>query len=594
MTIDINCTGAIAGQKARKLLIPLQITFPAVSGVPVVNACRVRVTYIGGSPNPDFFGIQAINGTWNNPPGVITVVESNASFDANAPPLPTFTAFASFYDPTDPNAPSPLPNPSYSASYLIEVFDGAQIFGSTTFVLAGNAIAQQSVNVVFALDHGTSMNSSAAGTARLARLKSAFPRAVQLLRSDDMLGVTSYTDQGSPIDNPSLASEFATFQHRSDATGLSTGLLPNNTQPFKSQQLAINTAHGLSTGATVVLVTDGRNNNPQGGPTLSPPQALPTSALIIGDTPTGCPGTASQLLSNDGSYMYATTQALGDFAIEKLLTQLLVNLNQHGVISDPEGSLRPGEKLSFPVHVTEADLEVEAIVFADGADELDVTVDNLHVDETPSDHHHDHHRHHHGQHDHEHHHRHEPCGDEPEKDPIRGKGVVISRRPIIPARLNQDGAKPGPQISISRAASDGGPSSPPPAPARFNLVVIARTDLRLDADLEASGLTVGSDLLFSAALSEYGQTWDHLGVSAQVELTHPDGGVQTLVLDKVAPGRFQKSLRAFRTGAYTAHFIVTGKSLLKQSAFRRECVRTIAVFPPSDCCSPSQSSPPGK
>jgi hypothetical protein len=118
--------------------------------------------------------------------------------------------------------------------------------------------------------------------------------------------------------------------------------------------------------------------------------------------------------------------------------------------------------------------------------------------------------------------------------------------------------------------------------------VVAKTDLMLDGEVTTSGLSVGSDLLFSAVLSEYGLAWEHSGVSVRVDLFHPDGGVQTLHLERTAPGRYQKSLRSFRAGAYTAHFIAIGKSLLHHRTFRRECLRTIAVFPPSQCCSPEE------
>jgi hypothetical protein len=70
-----------------------------------------------------------------------------------------------------------------------------------------------------------------------------------------------------------------------------------------------------------------------------------------------------------------------------------------------------------------------------------------------------------------------------------------------------------------------------------------------------------------------------------VELTHPDGFEQTIELDAVAgaKGRFEASLRSFRPGSYTAHFIAEAKSLVGKFPFRRECLRTIAVFPAGEC-----------
>ena len=594
MPIQITCSGSFNGQKARKLLVPLRIQVSTPSDIPANAQCKVRVSF-AGSPTASFFSVQAIPGTWDAG-ATADIIESNLTFNPNTDPLPlSLVAFAVFQDDTNPTAPSAPPD--YTANFRIEVFQGSVVFDSIVFVLPGSAAAQQSADVVFALDHGSSMNSTVVTPSRLERLKSAFPRAVALLRGDDTLGVSSFANLGlDPTLSPDLQCAKAFLTQRNAATSLSDGLVRDNTGPLKPIQLAIEKARVLSSTATLVLITDGSNFNT---PKLSTPQ-LPTSALIIGESTTPIPSSAAKMVSQNGCYMYATTQALGDFAIEKLLTQLLIGINGRGFISDPEGSLRPGESVTFPIHVTEADRELEAIVFyPHGADPLDLDVNDLQVSEPPASnehhghhghqHHHEHHAHQQQEHQDRHGHQdHSRCDDpRAEPDPCRGSGFVITRRPIVPERLHPDRAHT-PTIVVSRSQAVRSSS----APVRFNLMVVAKTDLRLDAEATASGLTVGSDLLFSAALSEYGQTWDHRGVNVHVELTHPDGGVQTLHLEKTAPGRFQTSLRSFRAGAYTAHFIATGKSLLHRRTFRRECLRTVAVFPPGECCN-SDSSPSG-
>jgi hypothetical protein len=117
---------------------------------------------------------------------------------------------------------------------------------------------------------------------------------------------------------------------------------------------------------------------------------------------------------------------------------------------------------------------------------------------------------------------------------------------------------------------------------RLTLALAAKTDLMLDAKVTTSGPSVGSDLLFSAVLTEYGLTWDRPNASVYVELFHPDGLVQTLPLHECAPGHFQANLRSSQAGAYTAHFVATGKSLLHRHTFQRECLRTVAVLRPSE------------
>lgn len=548
MSIQISCSAPpFVAQKARKLLIPVPIILFAPFGI--TSRCRVRVSFLGSSLGG--LSIQAIPGTWDALS--TTSVESHNDFDPNQP-IPLFTAFPAFFDGNNPTAPTT----GYSATYQVEVFDSSNVQqGSIQFVVSGNATPAQSVNVVFVLDHGSTMTTTdASGASRLARLKAAFARGVALLRDDDTLGVASFGNLRCSM-NPQLAPAFATSAQQSVATTLANDLAIDTSAPaVKCIQMGIDAGRSLSTTATLVLITDGTNTNAAGHVLTTP--SLPTSALIIGEDPNQIPTSASKMVSSSGHYAFASAQTLGDFAIEKLLTQVLINLAGNTFISDPEGTLKPGESQSFPFHITEADHELEVIVFSNDAKLLKVHVEVPVMREQGSCYQ-----------------RHQPHGEPP---PIEGEGYLIKR--VLLPTLPQERDEP-PQVIISRIgpAPDGNA-----IPVRFNLLVVAKTDLRLNAKVTASGLSVGSDLLFSAVVSEYGFTGGHHRVNVHVQLTHPDGFTQTIVLEQCAPGRFQASLRSFREGVYTAHFIATGESLLRRRAFRRENVQTVAVYPPGECC----------
>ena len=163
---------------------------------------------------------------------------------------------------------------------------------------------------------------------------------------------------------------------------------------------------------------------------------------------------------------------------------------------------------------------------------------------------------------------------------VRGKGFLVARG-LLPVLEGERAIQP--KVVLSRLKH---PRNQRAAPIRYSLHAIAKSDLMLDARASATGLTVGSELLFSAVLTEYGLHLDRPAGSVIVELTHPDGGKQTIALEQVkdSPGRFHGSHRTYRTGVYTAHFIVTGASYLHKRPFRRECVRTVAVFAPKECC----------
>ena len=541
--IDVSCSvNAFVGQKGRKLLIPVPIFVFFASGFPAGASCRVRVSLLSSSPL-GVLGVQAIPGTLNDV-GANSV--ESPSFDPNGV-IPSMTAFPSFFDSSNLTASS-----SYSATYRIVVIDTAtnvQV-GSIEFPLSGNATPAQSVDVIFALDHTFTMGKTDASRAsRLARLKAAFARGVALLRDDDTLSVATIDNFQSPA-GPQLAPGPATAAQQTAATNLANGLSVDLRSPItKSIQWGIETARALSQTATLVILTDGVNIDSPGYVLTTP--TLPTSALIIGENPAAIPASAATMVSSNGHYAFASAQTLGEFAIEKLLTQVLVGLGGSTFISDPEGALRPGESQSFPLHITETDRDVEVIVFSNDAQALEVRLD-LDAQLSQS----------------------EKLAPEATRavthyesgQIVRGEGVLITR-PTIPTL-------PDPKLtSLKVTVSRTRPGLREDAPVRFNLIVAAKTDLALDAEVSASG----ADLLFSASLTEYGQRWDRPGTSVQVELFKPDGRTQTFGLHESTPGRFAANLSNLQAGAYTAHFIATGSSLLDQRVFQRECLKTAVV-----------------
>jgi hypothetical protein len=560
-----------AAQKGRKRLfsVPLTVTVSTFTpgSTPAQWVVRVSSLTVGG-----VFLIQAMPPAWTEESpatGATATVRSPTFSPAANGDVFSFTAFPTYLD----NSGLASPTTNYSASYRIDVVDTANsaVVVTTQFSLAGSADPAVHVNVVFALDHGTTMKTSIVTPNRLARLQAAFSRGVKLLReTDDFLGVASFANAGCPS-NPHLDLRLATQQQQSDAIGLANGLVQDESTTQKFIQSGIDAGRAVDPTATLVLLTDGTNFN---RPALVAP-TLPTSALIISENPAAPPPSAANMVSaGTGRYLMATPQTLGEFAIEKLLTQILIGIAGTAFVSDPEGSIEPGEQQTFPLHITEADRELDVIVFSNDGMALHV---DPQVGQTHSSSEHDPNA------DGSQGTKYTDCGEKrrPRPRDVHDKGVVIKRLEL-PA-LHRDRPR-NPTVTISRIRQTS--TSQPAPPVRFNLLVVAKTDLILDAEVTAAGLAVGSDLLFSAVLHEYGLTWEREGVCVYVELSHPDGFVQTVHLEecKGAPGRFQASLRSFQVGAYSAHFVATGRSLLCQDIFRREVLRTVAVFPANQCC----------
>ena len=558
-SIQLSCSAAsFTGQKGRKLFAPIHIEASGGAGFPQGAQCFVRVWFVSSSKA--VLSIQAIPGLWNavvSSTGAIGV-ESFNPFN----PIGTttdFTAFATFFDPNSPTAPD-----SYTAAYQVEITDASpqrNVIDSKPVQLSGSASAVQPVSVIFALDHGNSMGTpDSPGVTRLDRLKTALPLGIALLRGEDSLGAVAFGNVNCAPDVP-IPLDLASTAQKDRANAFALALtVDQSNPPQKPIQVGIERARAMSQTATLVLVTDGENNNTPGHRLVKP--TLPTSALVITSDVPPQPN-YNILVSTNGEYAFASAP-LGSFAIEKLLAQILVGIGGGSVISDPEGSLEPGGKLSFPLRVTEADRELAVIVCSDDADAINVHVDGLQV---PNQHPEA------DCHTGEHHHREQP-------EVIRSKRFVITRLSAPP--LTDKELPFEPKVVISRAPTASGCG----ALVRFNLIATAKSDLKFDAQVTRTGTTVGSELLFSAVLSEYGLALQSSKAEVRVQLSHPDGFSQTLELQSVpgAAGRFQASLRSFRTGFYTAHFIATGQSLLQERAFRRELVRTIAVGEASECC----------
>jgi len=563
MPIQISCSAPpFVAQKSRKLLISAQISLFGASSLP--TSCRLRVTVVSSSI-PTALTIQGIPNMWD----VVTlgvVVQSANTFDPNGV-VTNFVAFPAFFDSRSPTAPD-----SYSGTYQVDLIDAASgaTLDTRQFVLTGNANPAQAVNVAFALDHGSSMATpDSSGVIRLDRLKAAFARGLTLLRPTDSVGVTAYGNMNCvPLTAvPCLPASDAQLT----AVGnFAKNLTLDESLPTKKwQQLGLDAGRLLSPTATLVLITDGVNKNPTGS-VITPP-TLPTSALIVAEEPHSPPAAAPLIVSPGGHYAIAAPQTLGEFAIEKLLTQVLIGLAGNVFIDDPQGSLKPGESQAYSIPLVAADRQLDLIIFSNDVKALDVHV-VLQSRSTPNS-------------------KEQHCGDEPAaKNPevIRKDGIIIYR--YTPPRKNDDFPNFDPTVVVHRRT---GPEDNK-KPVRFNLLMVANSDLMLDAQVTCAGTTVGSDLLFSAVLSECGHAWDFKETFVWVELTHPDGFRQRVNLQEapLAPGRYEATLRTLRTGTYMAHFIATGSPFFNADhhRFRRECVRSVAVFPARDCCQPQESN----
>ena len=553
------------GRKGRKLIAPLQITVAALAPSDL-NGCRLQISVVAGTSGGPFL-IEPVPGSWDgNVLNKITVI-SSTPFAAGL--SATVKAFASFFSVVNLGTTQ-----DFDQDYQIDVIDsgGATVPGSTVKI---RVTADPAINksVVFLLDHTSNMGNSYGGVTRLQRLQTAMTRALAFFRATDGIGVvtldhvTSTNLQGATVRVPLVGGTVA------DATAVCSTLTLDTTFPNRVYQGSIDAARSQSATATVLIVTDGV------GLRSTPPtrvQDTPTSALFIEAVlPSGTlnppsPTTILNMCSALPGASALSQPGTGEFAMEKLLSQILIDLGGGATVSDPDGSLGPrDEPLSFPLSLNETDRELELIVFSDHADLLDVRLEGPGLKD----------------------------GQQQEEDCHKGheaaERVVKFKRITLPATKSES---PDPKSQYRAVISHSkNRALPNEGPVSFTFLAAVQSDLLLDASVSATGLEVGAELLFSVTLTEYGfPVRDREGLTVRVELRHPDGGIETLNLcDESGSGRFEGSRRTFRPGVYGAHFVVKGTTWLQCRPFRREMLRTIRIFepgtsdsrcPPRVCC----------
>lgn len=576
MPFVVSCTppAFFVSEKGRKLLIKVPIgLFNATAPLPAT--CAVRVRCIAGSPT---FSVQAVPGEWTAS-GAHTVV--SAAFPS-AGPIPAFNAWPFFLELSN----LAVPTLGYVATYEIQVIDPTNLanpgnHGRLEFNVSGNGLAAVSRKVVFALDRGrTMMNGGPAYPQRIDRLRAAASTCLGVLRDDDEIGVVIFnTAATTEVALGSVAAQRAAAATLCSASAPDARLTPSG---YKSIQAGIDHARSLHADADVIVLSDGTSTRQPSLPALPFLQTPRTHALMFGESLLPH-ANALKLVSVAGNVAAPAPSASAEFGAEKQLTQILLNIAGVGVVSDPDGALAPGESLSFPLELTEGDRELELIVFATEPKALDVRLtgvkrepqaradfasgatfrDSAVRDDDPCA---------------------KPAAAEDElgkgPEPFYGERVLVRR-----LKAPSDEALGRFERIEARVARAQQPNSAPER-VRFSLLVSTKSDLRLDAAVHTSGLEVGSELLFSAVLTEYGLPLRR-NAEVLVLLRHPDGGTEELQLAPSSPGRFEGTRRALRPGAYLAHFVATGKTWLLERRFRREMLATALVGESGSSSAPS-------
>lgn len=234
------------------------------------------------------------------------------------------------------------------------------------------------------------------------------------------------------------------------------------------------------------------------------------------------------------------------------------------IITDPPGFLAPGARVRVPFYVTEADIECTPLVMTD-ENVIDLLLEA-------------------------------PDGSLINAAAAPGLGMTFGagaqtrhyrftlpvaigggqREGLWHAVLEIDRGDYKKALERLRDRRDGRFQSFATHGARYSVAVQTYSNLKMKAAVEQGGFSPGAELLFQAALSEYGLPVEKRA-SVQVELTRPGGSVVSLAMAETLPGTFEVATTATLAGVYHARFLARGATL-RGTLFTREHLATAAVW----------------
>lgn len=459
-------------------------------------------------------------------------------------------------------------NSSASATLDVTVAETGDTF---TVPIDANVIEKPTVATSVVLDRSGSMDlpSGVAAATRIDILRSAAPLFVHLLDDDDGIGLVRFDTDADPAVPVQVAGGQIAGVGRTAALN---GITTHTTNPFgltaigdgvEAASVQLAAAPAFDSPATVVF-TDGHETASK---YISDVASLVNGrvfAIGLGTADQLDPGSLNDLVDGTGGYLLLTGNAGPDdqILLQKYFAQVLAGVTNSVIIVDPEGFVQPGGQAVVPYDLTATETRTDVIVLSPAAEILVVTL------EAP---------------------------DGTLIDALTGAQLVehdsyqtLRLRLAPPAVPGQIAGRWRVQLEVdttrlndwlrklesNRQSAALGRIRTHGVP--FNVIVEARSSLRLGINIHQPSRVPGTSAIISATLTESGIP---LGYSSRVQamVTAPDGEITTLRLQEIDAGRYQTDVRTPESGVYRVRVRAEGTSLRGQ-AFTREELRTLSVW----------------
>ena len=296
------------------------------------------------------------------------------------------------------------------------------------------------------------------------------------------------------------------------------------------------------------------------------------------------PAALNDICNDHGGYLLLT-DALDDsdtFKLAKYFLQIQAGVNNEDIVVDPGGYVAPGQKITVPFVLSEADISADAIVLLPFQDVLDVAVQTPQgdmIDETNT------------------------AGFptvtrviRPNMTyyrmtlPVDDGGAVHAHAGTWNLVLTVDPKMFKRYLSVLRDGPDKVYLDTVAHGVRYTALVHAYSNLRMACSLSQDSYEPGAKLLLRCLLTEYGQPLQTTA-SVRAALTLPDGSASTLNLTGVGAGAYETTVTAAIPAVYPFVVSATG-STSRHTPFTRQQVVTGAVWRGGDTPPPHSGENP--
>lgn len=439
--------------------------------------------------------------------------------------------------------------------------------------ITANSIEKPVVAVSAVLDSSGSMSfpSGVPGMDRMAVLRQAAPTFIALLEDTDGVGVVRFDTDAFEVSAVTVADSLGAGGGRDNATS-AVNAQATNLAGMTAIGDGIEAAHNQLLASppqfignrAILVFTDGDETEPKYISEVTGLIDDRVFAVGLGTADQVKPDGLNAITHGTGGYVMLTgpLNTEGVMRLAKYFVQVIAGVTNTQIVTDPPGFVMPGRTEKIPFVLTEADQRCDVILLTEapgavnltltapdgstvtaGADATPLSAPAMNCLRVPL-----------------------PLGSSPGTHAGNWIANISLNEGGFRKYLNSSGRE-NDLAARQRLSAHGLP---------FILNVHAVSDLEMQVTATQFSHAPGSNVDLTVTLTESGIPLERRA-TVRVEVTKPDGGENTVVLNEVEPGIYRTTLPLPELGLYSLLFKAAGQSF-SGKPFTREELRTAATW----------------